>query len=135
MDINTKVKLNDGNEIPVLGLGTYLANPGDEVLNAVETALNAGYRHIDTAAMYGNEFDIGTAVRLSGRRELRRVSVEKILLACVAQHFHCGLVTVNKLVVGYDEDCITRTFKKLTVAVSLHSVSCVEGKENVRATL
>lgn len=66
MDINTKIKLNDGNFMPVLGLGTYLAKNGNEARKACEYALETGYRHIDTAAMYNNEDDVGEAVRNSG---------------------------------------------------------------------
>ena len=47
-------KLNDGNSIPALGLGTWQSTP-DEVYNAVLEALKIGYRHIDTAAAYENE--------------------------------------------------------------------------------
>jgi 2,5-diketo-D-gluconate reductase A len=54
------ITLNDGNKIPMLGLGTSrLAN----AYKAVTSALEAGYRHIDTAAMYGNEEEVGRAVR------------------------------------------------------------------------
>ncbi len=59
-----KVKLNDGNEIPSLGLGTYQSR-GKVVRQAVEYALEAGYRHIDTAKAYNNEEDIGAAIKSS----------------------------------------------------------------------
>jgi diketogulonate reductase-like aldo/keto reductase len=64
--IDTKIKLNNGVEMPVLGLGTYQSRGGKETQEAVLCALEAGYRHIDTAAMYGNEEDVGEAVRRSG---------------------------------------------------------------------
>jgi diketogulonate reductase-like aldo/keto reductase len=64
--INTKVKLNNGVEMPIFGLGTYLTRRGKETQNAVLYALEAGYRLIDTASMYGNEEDVGEAVRKSG---------------------------------------------------------------------
>ncbi|CAD7083074.1 unnamed protein product [Hermetia illucens] len=57
-----KVKLNDGSEMPVLGLGTYLAKD-DEVQKAVSHAIDVGYRHIDTALYYRNEADIGEVIR------------------------------------------------------------------------
>ena len=66
MNINSTVKLNNGIEIPRLGLGTYLCDAGIEVFNAVSWALEAGYRHFDTAAFYQNEVDIGKAIRESG---------------------------------------------------------------------
>lgn len=65
VDIYSKIKLNNGVEIPVLGFGTYLVNSGDEAITAVDCALQAGYRHIDTAALYGNETEIGEVVKHS----------------------------------------------------------------------
>jgi diketogulonate reductase-like aldo/keto reductase len=53
---------SNGAEIPVIGLGTWDAH-GDSVARAVTAALDAGYRHIDTAAMYGNETEVGEAIR------------------------------------------------------------------------
>ncbi len=66
MDINHKYKLNNGIEIPALGIGTYRSLPGRETIEALETALEYGYRHIDTAAMYGNEKEVGQVIRESG---------------------------------------------------------------------
>ncbi|CAJ1500687.1 aldo/keto reductase [[Mycobacterium] kokjensenii] len=65
------VTLNDGNSIPRLGFGVYKISPADAE-RAVGTALEAGYRHIDTAALYGNEREVGRAVTASGlpRREV-----------------------------------------------------------------
>ena len=60
-----RIRLNQGNEIPMLGLGVYLAHPGLETRQAVEWALEVGYRHIDTAALYENESDAGEALRAS----------------------------------------------------------------------
>lgn len=48
------LKLNNGVDIPALGFGVY-QTPPDETVAAVESALSTGYRHIDTAAAYGNE--------------------------------------------------------------------------------
>lgn len=64
--------MNNGLTIPAVGFGTYLSKDGDEVYRAVLTALDAGYRHIDTAAYYGNEESIGRALKDSGipREEL-----------------------------------------------------------------
>lgn len=66
MDINHKYKLNNGIEIPALGIGTYRSQPGRETVEAIEFALELGYRHIDTAAMYGNEKEVGQVIRESG---------------------------------------------------------------------
>ena len=59
------VTLNNGVELPALGLGVF-QTPLDETRDAVRAALDAGYRHIDTAAAYGNEREVGDAVRASG---------------------------------------------------------------------
>ena len=59
------VTLNNGVEMPALGLGVF-QTPADETRDAVLAALAAGYRHIDTAAAYGNERQVGEAVRASG---------------------------------------------------------------------
>ncbi|MFB0515786.1 MAG: aldo/keto reductase, partial [Candidatus Neomarinimicrobiota bacterium] len=63
--ITSTARLNNGVEMPYLGLGVYLAAPGAECRKAVQYALEAGYRLIDTAAMYGNETDVGLAVKNS----------------------------------------------------------------------
>jgi 2,5-diketo-D-gluconate reductase A len=55
------VTLNDGNTIPQLGFGVFQI-PAEETYNAVTAALNAGYRSIDTAKMYGNEEAVGKAI-------------------------------------------------------------------------
>ena len=59
-----RVKLNDGLSIPQVGLGVWQAGGGTKP--AVLAALNAGYRHVDTAAVYGNEAQVGAAVAESG---------------------------------------------------------------------
>lgn len=58
--------LNNGVAIPRLGLGVYQSDAGPETVNAVKWALADGYRHVDTAALYGNEADVGRALRESG---------------------------------------------------------------------
>lgn len=60
------VKLNDGNEIPAIGFGVFMIENNGPTYDAVKLALNAGYRHIDTAAAYFNESDVGRAVKDSG---------------------------------------------------------------------
>jgi 2,5-diketo-D-gluconate reductase A len=56
------VSLNDGSQIPQLGFGVFMVDEGD-TRQTVTAALAAGYRHIDTAAAYGNEAQVGEAVR------------------------------------------------------------------------
>lgn len=58
-----KLLLNNGIEIPSIGFGTWQSKDGEEAYNAVLTALKNGYRHIDTAAAYGNEESIGKAIK------------------------------------------------------------------------
>jgi diketogulonate reductase-like aldo/keto reductase len=60
------VALSDGRSIPQLGFGVFRILPGGATQRAVEAALTAGYRHVDTAAAYGNEADVGQAIRASG---------------------------------------------------------------------
>jgi 2,5-diketo-D-gluconate reductase A len=57
--------LNNGVEMPALGLGVF-QTPPDATTAAVEEALRLGYRHVDTAAAYGNEREVGEAIRRSG---------------------------------------------------------------------
>ncbi len=64
--MDTRLGLRNGTEIPVLGLGVWKMAEGGETERAVHAALEAGYRHIDTAKLYGNERSVGKAVRESG---------------------------------------------------------------------
>ena len=59
------ITLNDGNTIPQLGFGVFQIEPGDTA-EAVSKALEIGYRHIDTAEMYGNEKEVGEGIRNAG---------------------------------------------------------------------
>jgi len=59
------ITLNNGVEIPQLGFGVYQVKP-EETAQAVQSALEVGYRHIDTAEMYGNEAGVGEGIRNSG---------------------------------------------------------------------
>jgi 2,5-diketo-D-gluconate reductase A len=60
-----QIELNDGNRIPQLGFGVFQIDPS-ETVEAVTHALEVGYRHIDTAEMYGNEREVGEGIRQSG---------------------------------------------------------------------
>lgn len=64
MASKTHFKLNTGAKIPAIGFGTWQDKHAQE--KAVETALKAGYRHIDTARVYGTEPAVGAAIRKSG---------------------------------------------------------------------
>jgi diketogulonate reductase-like aldo/keto reductase len=66
LTIRSTVKLNNGVEMPLFGLGVWQIPAGPATQRAVTTALQTGYRLIDTAKFYGNETDVGVAVRESG---------------------------------------------------------------------
>jgi diketogulonate reductase-like aldo/keto reductase len=69
--MSSKFKLKDGNTIPSLGLGTWQLT-GDECIETVKKALKMGYRHIDTAEIYGNQEEIGLALKQS---EIKRKDI------------------------------------------------------------
>ena len=64
-DLQGAFELHNGVQMPYFGLGVYQSEDGSEVINAVKAALNHGYRHIDTAAIYENEEGVGTGIRKS----------------------------------------------------------------------
>jgi methylglyoxal/glyoxal reductase len=68
LTLESHTKLNNGVKIPLLGLGVYQSPPGKMTERAVSYALKIGYRHVDTAFIYGNESDVGKALRKSGLR-------------------------------------------------------------------
>ena len=72
LTLESRAKLNNGIEIPRLGLGVYQSPPGEITLRAIRYALKIGYRHIDTAQLYGNELDVGVEkyrkVEFEGKR-------------------------------------------------------------------
>jgi len=66
MSIKKTVTLNNGVEMPQFGLGVFQTAEGTQIETAVQSALDFGYRHIDTAAAYNNEEGVGKAIRASG---------------------------------------------------------------------
>ena len=66
LNIRSRITLQDGNSMPLFGLGVWAAQSGKETYDTTLYALKTGYRHIDTAEMYGNEKDVGNAVIDSG---------------------------------------------------------------------
>ena len=64
------VNFKNGDSIPLLGLGTWKSKPG-EVRKAVFWAIEAGYRHIDCAAIYGNEKEVGQGLADALRKDLK----------------------------------------------------------------
>src|SRR5215470_10508194 len=65
LSLQSKITIANGVEIPRLGLGVYQTRPGRTMRRAVKYALSIGYRHVDTASLYGNEEDVGIALRES----------------------------------------------------------------------
>ncbi len=66
MGLKTTTKLHNGVEIPSIGLGVYKVEEGEQVYESVKSALEIGYRHIDTASFYQNEEGVGRAIQDSG---------------------------------------------------------------------
>ena len=74
------LKLNDGIEMPVLGLGVYLS-PSDLTASAVRSAIESGYQLIDTAAAYGNEQQVGDGIATSGAKRDQLFVTTKLWIA------------------------------------------------------
>ena len=114
------ILLNNGVRMPILGLGTFRSEPED-AYNAVLSAIKSGYRHIDTAAIYGNEEAVGKAIKDSGipRNELFITTkvwntdqgYEKTLLACEDSLQKLGLEYVDLYLIhwfkGYENSLST----------------------------
>ena len=96
--------LNNGIKIPMLGLGTYrIGKTDNDVYRAIRTALDIGYRHIDTATLYGNEAPIGKAIRESGipREEIfvtTKLWGDDVMKEAVPQAFDRSMQLLN---IGY----------------------------------
>ncbi len=104
--IQSRIRLNNGVEIPRLGLGVYQSSPGRITQDVVRYALKTGYRHIDTAYIYGNESDVGKAVHKSGlqREEVfitsklwntRDVGYDSALRSCEESLQRLGLTYID----------------------------------------
>ena len=72
--------LNNGVKIPIIGFGTWQTPDGEVAKESVLAALNAGYRHIDTAKAYGNEDSVGEAIQRSGINRHETQFASSILL-------------------------------------------------------
>ena len=103
--------LPSGVSIPVLGLGVYQARAGRETRDAVLAAFELGYRHVDTASLYGNEKEVGEAVRACGLpREALFITTklwnadhgyEEALDAFARSHKKLGLAQVDLFLIHY----------------------------------
>ncbi len=127
LNLASAATLNNGVKMPLLGLGVWQAESGRETQDAVRAALDAGYRHIDTARAYGNEQDVGQAVRDSGvpREEVfvttklwnRDHGYEQALAAFEASHKRLGLGYVDLYLIHWPVEGLRgetwRAFEKL----------------------
>jgi methylglyoxal/glyoxal reductase len=119
MDIQSKVFLNNGVEMPWLGLGVLRLNENGEVEKAVKSALKNGYRSIDTAAAYHNEAGVGRAIRESG------IPREEIFIT----------TKVNNNQQGYKEtiDAFYQSLEYLqTDYIDLYLIHWPKGKKSLR---
>lgn len=97
-----RILLNNGVEMPALGLGTYLSST-DDTARAVATAIDCGYRLIDTAAVYGNEREVGEGIRNSGIDRSELFVTTKLWIADYGydQALRAFDVSMNKLGLDY----------------------------------
>jgi diketogulonate reductase-like aldo/keto reductase len=88
------VLLRTGARMPIIGLGTWQSSP-EEVVNAVEHAIDVGYRHIDTAFAYQNEKSIGEAIR--NKIQSRKVERQDLFVVTkVKQYNGCCCIPVPR---------------------------------------
>jgi hypothetical protein len=95
-------KLYNGVEIPCIGFGTWQAPNGNVAVSSVLSALEAGYRHIDTAQMYGNEESVGNAIKKSG------ISRKKIFITSKlsnSKHGYKNTIEAFEKTVAYVQIC------------------------------
>ena len=93
------IKLNNGIEIPQVGLGVFQSRFGEETANAVKWALESGYRHIDTAKIYGNEGSVADGLKASG---LKREDV-----------FITTKIAPPDIIAGKTAECFDESLRKL----------------------
>jgi diketogulonate reductase-like aldo/keto reductase len=122
LSLESGVKLNNGVEIPRLGLGVYQSPPGRITQRIVRYALKIGYRHIDTAMVYGNETDVGRSLRESGvRREevfittklwnSNQVGYDLTLQACKESLQRLGLTYVDLYLIHWPVQGISNSIE------------------------
>jgi len=77
-DIKGTFELHNGVRMPYFGLGVYLSEDGQEVIDAIKWAVEAGYRHIDTASIYANEEGVGEGIKQCGVKREDIFAVSKV---------------------------------------------------------
>jgi 2,5-diketo-D-gluconate reductase A len=95
------VRLNDGSDVPQFGFGVFQI-PTEQTVTAVRTALDAGYRHIDTAQMYGNEAEVGRAIAESGVAREEIFVTTKLDNGCHAYDAALGALDESLRKLGFD---------------------------------
>jgi 2,5-diketo-D-gluconate reductase A len=95
------VRLNDGADVPQFGFGVFQI-PTEQTVTAVRTALDAGYRHIDTAQMYGNEAEVGRAIAESGVAREEIFVTTKLDNGCHAYDAALGALDESLRKLGFD---------------------------------
>jgi 2,5-diketo-D-gluconate reductase A len=95
------VRLNDGADVPQFGFGVFQI-PTEQTVTAVRTALDAGYRHIDTAQMYGNEAEVGQAIAESGVAREEIFVTTKLDNGCHAYDAAIGALDESLRKLGFD---------------------------------
>ena len=102
--IGTTVALPTGAQLPHLGLGVFRAQAGESARRAVLDALEVGYRHVDTAAAYRNEQDIGEAIRASGIPRSEIFVTTNLLRTAVRNRLNAERIVMRGLVFGDPAD-------------------------------
>ncbi|XP_046376660.2 glyoxal reductase-like isoform X2 [Haliotis rufescens] len=102
-NLSSTVTLNDGNTMPMFGLGMYLSKSGSggSAEKAVTHALKNGYKMIDTAEFYGNESDVGQGIKASGLKREDYFVVTKVWTNGSAQCRSAFTASLKKLDIGY----------------------------------
>ena len=122
LTIQSRTRLNNGVKIPRLGLGVYQSPPGRITQRVVKYALKIGYRHIDTAMVYGNETDVGAALRESGltRGEVfittklwnsNQVGYDSTLQACEGSLRRLGLTYIDLYLIHWPAQGISNSIE------------------------
>lgn len=153
LTLDSTIRLNNGIQIPRFGLGVYQIPPGKATLKVVKYAFKIGYRHIDTAKIYGNEADVGRALKES---DLRREEVfvttkvwnsdqgyESTLRACEGSLKRLGLSYVDLYLVHWPvQGRLVETWKAMikllndgkAYAVGVSNYSINEIKETIQTS-
>ena len=122
LTIQSRTRLNNGVKIPRLRLGVYQSPPGRITQRVVKYALKIGYRHIDTAMVYGNETDVGAALRESGltRGEVfittklwnsNQVGYDSTLQACEGSLRRLGLTYIDLYLIHWPAQGISNSIE------------------------